>query len=148
MDAVISSLLTLEDPLVFSQSHALSTSEVSSEAKKRAVDLDAATLRELYHRGDLAPIAEITTRKVRAAAQVPDLPSVRGGLQAKLRRALSDGRLRDPGAEPFRPRMRFDSRRLTDPAGWMNGLIYSRWQLLAIPDLERAAHTPQGPRSL
>jgi hypothetical protein len=48
---------------------------------------------------------------------------------------LTLGRIRDPAVEPYRPHVRFDNRRLSDPKGWRNGLIYSSWQFLAIPDL-------------
>jgi hypothetical protein len=135
MDYMVSSLPILRIPWVFSQSHPLSTSDVTSEAKKRGVDLDVATLRELYHRGDLQPIAELTTRAVRPPEDVPGVPSARGSLQTELGRALIAGRIRDPGVETYRPRMRFDSRKPTDPSRWTNGLIYSQWQLLALPDL-------------
>lgn len=36
---------------------------------------------------------------------------------------------------PYRPHVRFNGRGMSDPPGWRNGLIYSIWQLLAIPDL-------------
>jgi hypothetical protein len=98
-------------------------------------------LRELYRRGDLSPIAEITTRAVRPPAEVSEIPAARGGTQAELRRALATGRVRDPGAEKFRRRLRFDSRRISDPPRWMNGLIYNRRQLLAVPELRRRLAT-------
>ncbi len=137
MDGVIDNLSVLAVPWVFSQSHPLTTSGVISELKTRGVSLDSQTLRELYRRGDLQPIAEMTTRRVRVPAAITDFPAARGGLRLQLRRALATGRIRDPGADDFRPRLRFDSRKLSDPPRWMNGLIYSRWQLLAAPELRR-----------
>jgi len=134
---VIDDLSMLTVPWVFSQSHPLTTSNLISELKKRGVSLDSQTLRELYRRGDLQPLAEITTRSVRPGVAISQVPAARGGLQAQLRTALESGRIRDPGADRFRPRLRFDDRRLNDPPRWMNGLIYSRWQLLAAPELRR-----------
>jgi hypothetical protein len=69
-------------PWVLSQSQPLSTSSVMAEAKKRGVDLDALTLRELYRRGDFAPIAEITARRVRAGVSVSGVPAAGGGMHA------------------------------------------------------------------
>jgi hypothetical protein len=137
MVGVIDNLSMLTVPWVFSQSHPLTTSNLISELKKRAVSLDSQTLRELYRRGDLRPLAEITTRPVRPGVAISEIPAARGSLQAELRIALAAGRIRDPGADGFRPRLRFDDRRRGDPPRWMNGLIYSRWQLLAVPELRR-----------
>ncbi len=134
---MIDNLSVLNLPWVFSQSHPLSTSGLISEMKKRGVDLDSRTLRELYRCGDLQPLAEITTRRVRPPVAVADVPNPGGTLQAELRLALASGRVRDPAAEDFRPRLRFGDRKSSDPRGWMNGLIYSRWQLLAAPRLRR-----------
>jgi hypothetical protein len=132
---VIDNLSVLSVPWVFSQSHPLSTLDLISEMKRRGIVLDWRMLRELHRRGDLPPLAEITTRRVHPPTVISEVPAVRGGLQAELRLAAASGRIRDPGAETYRPRLRFDERRLTDPPRWMNGLIYSRWQLLAVPDL-------------
>jgi hypothetical protein len=137
MVSVIDNLSMLTVPWVFSQSHPLTTSNLISELKKRGVALDSQTLRELYRRGDLQPLAEITTRSVCAGVAISEVPAARGSLQAELRIALVSGRIREPGADGFRPRLRFDGRRLSDPPRWMNGLIYSRWQLLAAPELRR-----------
>lgn len=137
MVGVINNSSMLAVPWVFSQSRPLSTSALISEMKKRGVDLDSRTLRELYRRGDLRPLAEITARPVRPAVAVSDVPAARGSLEAALRLAVASGRVRDPGANGFRPRLRFDDRKPSDPPGWMNGLIYSRWQLLAVPELRK-----------
>jgi len=78
------------------------------------------------------PIAEITAPVVREPVEIARLPAARGSLQAELRRAFVNGRIRDPASEDFRPRLRFDSRRPTDRPNWINGLIYCRWQLLSM----------------
>ena len=145
---MISSLPLLEDPWVFSQSHPLSTADVISEAKRRGVELDVETLREAYHRGDLAPLAEITARKVGVPVEISDEPAVRGSLTAQLRWAMNTGRIRDPSVEPYRPRLRFDSRKITDPPDWTNGLIYTNWQLLGLADLRQRLRQARvlGPR--
>ncbi|MEO6115763.1 MAG: hypothetical protein ABIP33_05205 [Pseudolysinimonas sp.] len=122
---------------MFSQSHPLTASNLISELKTRDVSLDSPTLRELYRRGDLQPLAEITTRSARPGIVISDVPAARGSLQAELRIALASGRIRDPATDDFRPRLRFNDRTLSDPPRWMNGLIYSRWQLLAAPELRR-----------
>lgn len=134
---VIDNLSMLALPWVFSQSHPLTTSSLVSELRKRGLSLDSQTLRALYRRGDLRPLAEITARSVRPGVAISDVPAPRGNLQAELRNALVSGRIRDPGADGYRPRLRFNERTLSDPPGWMNGLIYSRWQLLAAPELRR-----------
>jgi hypothetical protein len=62
---------------------------------------------------------------------------VRAGTRlAWLRYGRNTGRLRDLATEPYRPRLRFDSARMSDPRGWWNGHIYSRYQLLALPVVE------------
>jgi hypothetical protein len=134
---VINSLPLLEDPWVFSQSHPLSTADMIVESKRRGVGLDAATLRAAYQRGDLVPLAEVTARKVGTPVEISDEPAARGSLTAQLRWAMNTGRIRDPSIDPYRPRLRFDSRKITDPPRWTNGLVYSQWQLLALPDLRR-----------
>jgi len=133
---VTGSISTLSAPWVFSQSHPLSTTEVISEAKRRGAVLDPAILRELYHRGDLAPMVEITVRGVREPLSLASGPVRRGTMQLELHRAMTEGRLRDPHAHGYRSRLRFDSGRLSDPEGWWNGLLYSQWQLLSLPDLQ------------
>jgi hypothetical protein len=132
---MVDRLSILEMPWVFSQSHPLTTSSVVGEAKKRGVLLDSWTLRELYRQGDLVPIAEVTSRAVRPPAGIAYGPPARGSLLVELQQALIGGRIRDPDALGFRPRLRFDSRKTTDPLHWWNGLIYSPWQLLAVPNL-------------
>jgi hypothetical protein len=142
---VQSSLPLLESPWVFTQSHPLSTADVIAEAQKRGLALSPVILRELYRSGDLCPIVQVTHRSVRPSVPLSDEPPRGASRQTELRAALIAGQVRDPAMEPFRPSMRFDGRRATDPRRWWNGLIYSRWQLLAVPDLRtRLAQRPAG----
>jgi hypothetical protein len=131
----LGSIRVLARPWVLSQSHPLATTDVISEAKRRGVHLDVATLRELYRRGDIAPLAEVTARRMCPGVTLDDPPHSGGTRQRQLREALATGRIRDPAVEPFRPRLRFDGGRITDPCGWWNGLLYSRWQLLCLADV-------------
>jgi hypothetical protein len=134
---VMSSLDVLQLPWVFSQSHPKTTSDVISDARVRGVELDPPTLRELYHRSDLSPIVEITSRRVRDDMEVSEVPAPSGTGQRQLQQALTEGRVRDPGLEPYRPRLRFDRGKTTDPHGWTNGLLYSQWQSLGLPEVRR-----------
>lgn len=122
--------------MVFSQSAPLSTEGFVAEAKDRGLSIDHKILRELYRHGDLAPLLEITGRRVSAGMRpAEDHRTGSNPCFNQLRNALNAGRVRDPAESPFRPKVRFDTRRLADRRGWSNGLTYSRWQLLTIPDL-------------
>jgi hypothetical protein len=124
-------------PWVFSQQHPLDTAEFIREADKRGMRLDAPALRELYRVGLLIPFVTVTSRRVREPAPV-DLPEpVRAVTYvAALRAARDTGRLRDLATESYRPRVRFDNARISDPRGWWNGHLYSWHQLLALPLVE------------
>lgn len=50
--------------------------------------------------------------------------------------ARDKGRLIDPAGLPFRPRLRFDDRNVSDPPRWWNGFLYSWYQLLICPELD------------
>jgi antitoxin component HigA of HigAB toxin-antitoxin module len=120
-------------PWVFSQSHLLDTDSFIEEAGKRGVTLDHPALRELYRRGLLMPLVELTARQV-CTPWKPDEPepdALSGGLML-LRRARDAGRLRDLSAEPFKPRLAFEPMEQTPPFRW-DGLVYSRYQLLGLP---------------
>jgi hypothetical protein len=110
---VTNSLEVLRLPWVFSQSHPQTT----SDARVRGVELDPPTLRELYHRSDLSLIVQITSRRVRDDIEVSEVPSPSGTGQRQLQQVLTEGRVRDPGLEPYRPRLRFDRCKTTDPHG-------------------------------
>ena len=53
-----------------------------------------------------------------------------------LRHARDRGQLSDPARQSFRPRLRFDGRKTTDPPRWWNRLLYSWCQLLICPELD------------
>jgi hypothetical protein len=131
-------------PWVFTQVPPLTTGEMISEAARRGLILDATRLRELYRTGELVPVLEVTSRRVRELLPVPPVLRRRSSAVGTLHIAMSKGRLRDPAEGPYRSRLRFDSRRVTDPRGWWNGLFYSRWQLLNAPELrDRVTRFPE-----
>jgi hypothetical protein len=123
-------------PWVFTQHLPLYTSEFIDEAKKRGITLDLSTLRELYRHGLLVPFVELTYRPVRAPStpNEPE-PMPANSRLVELRQARDTGCLRDLSAEPFKPHVPFDRGRQTSQ-DWWNGLLYSRYQLLALPMLE------------
>ena len=132
----LTGITILQFPMALSQSAPLSTEEFIAEAKDRGLSIDHKTLRELYRRGDLAPRLEITGRQVSAGMRPAEDNRTGSNSQFnQLRNAIDTGRVRDPAESPFRPKVRFDARRLADRRGWSNGLTHSRWQLLSIPDL-------------
>jgi hypothetical protein len=123
-------------PWVFTQRHPLDTSAFASEAGKRGIELDLATLRELYRHRLLMPFAELTYRPVRAPF-TPGEPEPDPGSSRlmEIRHARDTGCLRDLSAAPFLPRLPFERGRQKSLL-WWNGLIYSWYQLLALPLLE------------
>ena len=126
---------TLARPWVFTSSRPFTTDDVISEAKRRGIELDAPLLRELYRQGFLTPLAEVMTRRVSEPRLASDGPHPRGTRQSQVLLALHHGRIRDLTETTFRPRIHFDRHRLGDPPGWWNGLVYSRWQLLALANI-------------
>ena len=128
-------LETLARAWVFTSTRPYSTVDVISEAKRRGVMLDAALLRELYRRRFMTPLAEVVSRRVTEPRDVTLQPRPTGTRQSQVQSALQHGRIRDLTTSPFRPRTRFDRGRIGDPRGWWNGLVYSRWQLLALADI-------------
>jgi hypothetical protein len=139
--AALAALDILKFPLAFTQSPPVTTADFVSKAKERGLPLDTALLRELYRHGDLVPLLEISARRVAAGAEAPaDERFGSNSLTRRLFSALVEGRLRDPADAPFRPKVRFDSRRTTDPRGWSNGLFSSRWQLLSVPSVRGMVH--------
>jgi hypothetical protein len=123
-------------PWAFTQQHPLDTSSFISEAKKRGFDLDLSTLRELYRHRLLVPFIEITGRPVRAPF-TPDEPEPMAGSSrlAEIREARNTGCLRDLSTEPFKRHLRFEQGK-QQSRRWWNGFIYSRYQLLALPELK------------
>lgn len=123
-------------PWVFTQNHPLDTSSFINEAQKRSIELDLWTLRELYRHGLLIPFVELTYRPIRAPSKPAGPEPMAGSSRLmEIRQARDDGCLRDLATEPFKPRLPFERGRQTSPR-WWNGLIYSRYQLLALPSIE------------
>lgn len=56
-------------------------------------------------------------------------------MASRIRIGRGRGRLQDLTESPFKRKLRFESK-ASDPRGWWNGLLYSRFQLLALPELE------------
>jgi hypothetical protein len=131
----ISTVRVAEMPWVFSQNHPLDTSSFISEAKRRGFDLDLSMLRELYRHALVVPFVYISDRRVGPVPPpVVSEPFPNSSRLAELRSARDKGRLLDLASIPFRPRLHFE-RQDADPRRWWNGLIYSRYQLLALPEL-------------
>jgi len=123
-------------PWVFTQRHPLDTSAFASEAGKRGIELDLATLRELYRHRLLVPFVELTYRPVRAPFAPGGPEPVAGSSRLwEIRHARDTGCLRDLSAVPFLPRLPFERGRQKS-LFWWSGLIYSQYQLLALPLLE------------
>ncbi|MFI7509060.1 hypothetical protein ACIBSS_19755 [Micromonospora aurantiaca] len=129
------SLSALEQPWAFTQERPLGTSEFIREAKRRGLNLDLAGLRELYRTGILAPFIEIMSRQVGEPIEM--LPDTVGysSLVASLRHAARKGCVRDPGIAPYRRHTQFKRPRNASHY-WENGLLYSRYQLLLLSDIE------------
>jgi hypothetical protein len=121
---------------VFTQSQPLDTREFIRQAKRWSIRLNPQLLRALYRSGELQPLLEIRAHRIGPPdEQERDEPEPRGTFLIEIREARREGRLVDPALRQFRVRLRFDDRRRSDPDGWWNRLIYSRWQLLALPHL-------------
>lgn len=123
-------------PWALTQHHPLDTGGVIDEAKKRGISIDLPTLRELYRRRLLIPFVELTFRPVRAPfvpAEPDPVPTTSRLID--LRQARDTGCLRDLAAEPYRPNVPFERGNRQTP-GWWNGLLYSWYQLLMLPELE------------
>ncbi len=131
-----SSLAVLAQPWAFSQRHPFDTGDFIKAAKRRGLDLDLQGLRELYRVGILPPLIEAMPRRVNEPIEVP-VVKLRGfsSLAYGLQRAAANGRVRDPAAAPFRRHTAFQR-----PSGasrrWHNGLIFSHYQLLCLPEVE------------
>lgn len=111
--------------------------------KRPAARLDLLILRELYRREILAPFVYVSNRRVGPVpAAVGEEPRRGGTLLQQLRYSRDRGRLSDPAAAAFRPRLRFDHPDGGAARGWWNGLLYSWYQLLACPGTGRRAGTP------
>lgn len=122
-------------PWAFTQSHPLDTADFIRQAKQRGFDLSLSTLRELYRRDLLVPFVGVGHRKVRPPAKPANPEPERTGTRlSQLRWARDTGRLKDLDNTPFPARLRFEAKP-SDPFGWWNGLLYSRYQLTTLPSL-------------
>jgi hypothetical protein len=133
---VVSTLTVAALPWMFTQHHPLNTSTFIDEAKRRGVDLDISALRELYRYRILIPFFYVNNRAV-SPVPLPVGPEPKhssGTMMTWFRHARDKGRLSDLAEAPFRPRLRF-YRTDADPHRWWNGLIYSWYQLLVLPEL-------------
>lgn len=124
-------------PWAFTQHHPLDTAKFIKEAARRGVKLRPEILRALYRAKVLEPFLYVNSRQVGPVpAPICSEPQRSGTFLRLLRYARDKGRLSDPARQPFRRRLRFDGRKLTDPPGWWNGLLYSWYQLLICPELD------------
>jgi hypothetical protein len=124
-------------PWAFTQHHPLDTAEFIKEAESRGVNLRPETLRALYRAKLLEPLLYVTNHRVGPEPGAVANEPQRGGTRLQqLRSARDRGRLSDPADSPFRRRLRFDQRKVGDPPGWWNGLLYSWYQLLICPELD------------
>jgi hypothetical protein len=135
--SAISSADIASMPWAFTQHQPLGTSDFITEAGRRGVRLDLLTLRELYRRKVLEPFVYVNNRQVgHVPAPVSEEPRRGGTLLQQLRYSRDRGRLSDPAATAFRPRLRFDRPQGRVARGWWNGLLYSWYQLLVCPELD------------
>jgi hypothetical protein len=124
-------LAALESPFVFSQHGPLTTHSLVREAKRFDLNLDSTRLERLHASGLFSPLAVLTYRAHRPPSVPITEPPATDSTVAELRMAQQAGRIFDPTeAVPPGEELRFDERRTSDPPGWWNGAIYSRWQLL------------------
>jgi len=132
----ISTLTVAALPWMFTQHHPLNTSSFIDEAKRRGVDLDISALRELYRHRILNPFFYVNNRAVSPAPQLvgPEPKLVGSSMLTEFRHARDKGRLSDLAEVPFRSRLRF-YRTDADPCRWWNGLIYSWYQVLVLPEI-------------
>jgi hypothetical protein len=120
----------------FTQHHPLDTTHLIDEAKRRGLDLDLPTLRELYRLKLLMPFVYLNDRQVGPVpVPIADEPPPGGTFQIQLRHARDRGRLSDPASAPFRPRLPFDLPSGRDRQRWWNGMLYSWYQLLICPEI-------------
>ncbi len=154
-----SPLAVIAMPWTFSQRHPLDTNDFIRAAELRGCKLDLSTLRELYRHRLLVPFVAIRDRRTSDPAPLTAAEERRGWNSTRLGQLLearAAGRLLDLAGTPYRPRLEF-RRKGADPHRWWNGLIYTWYQLVALPELlsllehrryslrdhERRAHIPE-----
>ena len=132
----VSSVTIAGLPWAFTQNRPLTTSDFISEAKRRDFDFDLSVMRELYRHGLVVPFVYISPWQVGPIPEpVASEPSSSGTWLTELRLARDRGRLCDLASVPFRPRLRLESKE-RDSRHWWNGLLYSRYQVLVLPELQ------------
>ena len=121
----------------FTQHEPLDTATFITEAARRGIQLDLPMMRELYRRSLLIPFVSITYLPVAtpSLASGPEPPRRGGTRFAQLKWARDTGRIRDLSAVPFMPRLSFE-RRGQRARDWWNGLLYSWYQLLVLPEID------------
>jgi hypothetical protein len=124
-------------PWAFTQRQPLDTARLIDEMKRRGLDVDLPTLRELYRHKLLVPFVYLNDRRVGPVpAPVTDEPWPGGTRLQQLRYARDRGRLSDLEAAPFRPRLQFALPSGRDVRRWWNGFLYSWYQLLICPEID------------
>jgi hypothetical protein len=122
------------EPWAFTQQHPLTTAEFCREAERRDITIDNHVLRELWRANALAPIAEVRNQRVGAGRPSPVREPYAGSnsILVELKKARDRGRLADPALLGYRPQLKFDRPTAERTTRWWNGLVYSRWQLIAL----------------
>ncbi len=125
-------------PLIFTQQLPLTSQEIAGiGARQRGISADEDLLRELWRVGLLAPFFEIRSRRLAPAFDaVLDLSGNSSSVLAEIRRARGKGRLIDPESLGYRPQFHFHRPSTQRLPNWWNGLIYARWQVLALTEFE------------
>lgn len=136
---VASSVDVASLPWVFTQQHPLDTASFINEAKRRGFDLDLSIMRELYRHSLIIPFVYVSDRRVGTVPKPLESEPRSGSSDlTNLRYARDRGRLLDLTTVPFRRKLRFEERREVGSQLWWNGLLYSRYQLLVLPELRNA----------
>ncbi len=132
---VASSVDVASLPWVFTQQHPLDTASFIDEAERRGFNLDLCIMRELYRHSLIIPFVYVSNRRVGPVPKLLESEPLSGSSDlTNLRYARDSGRLLDLTTVPFRRKLRF-KRREADSRLWWNGLLYSRYQLLVLPEL-------------
>lgn len=121
------------EPWAFTQQGPLTTGDFCKQAERRGIHVNNGLLRDLWRTGALAPLVEVRNRPVgpRRPSPIPE-PVARGTWMDEFRLARDAGRLADAALLGFRPQLQFERSSLDRKRPWWNGLLYSRWQLLAL----------------
>jgi len=132
-------------PWIFTQQHPLNTDGFIRAAGDIGITTDLSLLRELWRFNLLAPLFEVRSRATAAGFEpILDIRTHGGSLLEQIRTSRREGRLEDPAIRGYRPQLRMARPSGEHRLNWWNGLIYSRWQLLALAELE--PHLREGRR--